>query len=752
MKQIDAIREIFVPVAVRVSRLFFVLADLMNIDPMYQYSLKFFCMIYERALDKADGKFEKSDRTNRKNFFIKKFTSLLYKNVCRSLFEKDKLLFSFLMCLKIMEEMQTLDPIEARFLMTGATSITFDRPNPTGGSGWLTDKAWASLIELSKLNSEFNGFDKDFEVHIHDWERVYNSAAPQSHKEPWPGKWNELNLFRRVIVMRILRPDKVIPAIQKLIKKDKELGKSYITPPPFDLSKSFSDSTNKTPVIFVLSPGADPMSELIKLAEQKKVRWKSLSLGQGQSEKAKEAIIYASEQQEWVVLQNCHLAPSFMPILDAIIEEIHEDKGSAFRIWLTSMPSDKFPVSILQNGVKITNEPPKGLRNNILGSYLAIDEAEFESCTKPTALKRLMWSLCFFNALILERRKYGPLGWNIPYEFSASDLSISQAQLYMFLNYYQEIPYEALKYMVAEANYGGRVTDPMDRRAINMILSDFYTPEVLKDGHKYSESGKYFIPPDGTKAQYIEFIKESLPINDLTEVFGLHDNADITSAINDTNNLLGTALGLMPRKAAGAGKSQEEMLQEIAKSILDKLPPNFDIDEAAKKHPIKYEESMNTVLQQELLRFNKLLTEVRVSLINIGKAIKGEVVMSLELEAVGNSLFDNLVPNLWSKKAYPSLKPLASWVLDFIQRLKFMQEWVDHGAPANFWVSGFFFTQSFLTGIKQNYARKHVIAIDQIDFDFEVLSDPKKFNTTISPPDGAYIHGLYLEGSRWNSE
>lgn len=114
------------------------------------------------------------------------------------------------------------------------------------------------------------------------------------------------------------------------------------------------------------------------------------------------------------------------------------------------------------------------------------------------------------------------------------------------------------------------------------------------------------------------------------------------------------------------------MLQELAKGILDKLPPNFDIEEACKRHPIKYEESMNTVLQQELLRFNKLLTEVRSSLINLGKAIKGEVVMSLELEAVSNSLFDNLVPNLWSKKAYPSLKPLASWIVDFIARLKFM--------------------------------------------------------------------------------
>jgi len=101
---------------------------------------------------------------------------------------------------------------------------------------------------------------------------------------------------------------------------------------------------------------------------------------------------------------------------------------------------------------------------------------------------------------------------------------------------------------------------------------------------------------------------------------------------------------------------------------------------------------MNTVLQQELLRYNKLLLVVRSTLVNVGKAIKGEVPLSAELEEVCNSLFNNQVPELWHKRAYPSLKPLASWVLDFIERLNFMQKWIDEGAPPNFWISGFYFT------------------------------------------------------------
>lgn len=174
-----------------------------------------------------------------------------------------------------------------------------------------------------------------------------------------------------------------------------------------------------------------------------------------------------------------------------------------------------------------------------------------------------MWGLCFFNALILERRKFGPLGWNIQYEFSNSDLSISQMQLMVFLNHFENIPWEALKYMVAEANYGGRVTDPNDRTCIAVVLEDFYCPNMLKDKHKLVESGKYFVPQEGDLTSYQNYIKDDMPLNDLTEIFGLHDNAEITSAINLTNLMMEVALGLQGSTSSGesgGGKSQDEII------------------------------------------------------------------------------------------------------------------------------------------------------------------------------------------------
>ena len=742
-KEIDATRELYRPVAIRASLLFFCISDLALMDPMYQYSLTWYIDLFVRGIEASESSEDIEVRGKNLNDY---FTLSLYNNICRSLFEAHKLLFSFALAIKILMHRGVIDQFDWRFLLSGATSEDKSKANPA--PEWLTDQNWNEIVNLSKLPN-FEGFADDFEANIGVYKTLFDSN--DAHREDFSPVFQEkLTSFQRLCVLRCIRADKVGLAIQDFIAK--EMGQQFIEPPPFDLSVCYKEPQNLVPLIFVLSTGADPMADLLKFANEMKFsrKFEKVSLGQGQGAKAEKLLSNGMERGLWVCLQNCHLAGSWMPSLERILEttdpkSVHKD----FRLWLTSMPSENFPVIILQNGVKMTLEPPKGLKSNLTRSYNRITDNYINDCGKPDDFRKLMFGLCLFHAVIEDRRKFGPLGWNIRYGFTDGDLKVCQTQMKMFLDDYDEIPYRVIRFMCSEINYGGRVTNDKDRRLINNLLETFCNENLLMDGYQFSDSGVYKIPEAGNIKEYCSFIKD-LPIAPHPEIFGLHENADITCDLNETNSLFTILLSIQPRVGGGKGLSREEVVSKIASDILSKTPGVFDTDAVYKKYPTRHDESMNTVLNQECLRYNNLLAVMKKSLENSIKALKGLVVMSPDLEAVTTSLFNNQVPDMWAGKAYPSLKPLSGWVTDLLARVEFVSDWIKKGNPPIYWISGFFFPQAFLTGTLQNFARKMLFSIDTVSFSFRVMDTLSEKTTEAGPTDGCYIRGLYLEGGRWD--
>lgn len=753
--QIQEVRQVYKYHSLRCAALYFIIGDLCIIDPMYQFSLDWFMIMFGQSMDQAAAKESKDERFTE---LFRSFITLLYLMVCRGLFEKDKLLYSLMLCMKCQEIEKELKLPEVMALLTGLPGkAKEEKPKDTD---WLTMVNWDRVNALMLLGDVFDGFVGEFQSNIAGWQAVFDSEDPIEAE--WPNNFRmKCTPLQTALMLFSIRADATPKAVMAMV--DAKLGRQFLEPPPLDLAVCYADSNPAIPLIYILAMGSDPMGDIQRLAEAMEMlsNINPISLGQGQGPKALAGVKDGGKNGKWVLLQNCHLAPSFMATLESVVEKLVPDElHTMFRLWLTACPSPAFPISILQMGIKMTIEPPKGLKMAMMKSYLSFEEEWFESCTKPKEFKYMLFGLCFFHGLILERRGFGPVGWNNSYGFSEPDRDISRLQLRNFLDEFEGVPLEALNYMVSEANYGGRVTDGKDRVALGCILLDFYLPDIYSDpDYKFSTSGIYRAPVPGTYQEAMDAIR-AFPIATTPETFWLHQNASLTAAINEGVYLSKCAQSMMASFGAasaadddddgGKAKTPEEIYSEIAGGVVATVADAFDLGYVLRNYPVMYDECLNTVLLMELGKFNRLNVRLKGTCGDLLKAVKGLVVFSPDLEDVANGALTNKIPDPWKGVSYPSLKPFQSYVEDFILRCNFMQAWITGGTPLNFWFSTYFFQQAFLTGVLQNFARADKIAIDRCMWNYEVMKED--FVPTEKPPVGAYTYGLYMNGGRWDDD
>jgi dynein heavy chain len=748
--EIDEAREIFRPVAQRASQLYFVLVDMSKVDPMYQNSLDSYNDLFKMSIlnsrvgQQPGVELEPEDRIRE----LKDWHTLsVYRSTCRGLFSKHKLLFSLLICMKKLMEEAVPPKVEMedfQFFLRGPQIMDRSTLRENPFPDWLEQSAWEALSELEKLTN-FRGFLSSVEQSPRDWKTWYRSPNPET--KPLPGDWNnKLDDFQRMVVLRSMRTDRVIHAVSTFITTN--VGPEFVQPPVLNLLEVVRDSTPVQPLIFVLSTGADPTNMLRQLSDEQQIEFKPTALGQGQAPYAMSLMDEGKKFGHWVFLANCHLMLSWLPTLEKIIMGFETDNPHPnFRLWLSSTPHPQFPIAILQKGIKMTTEPPTGLKPNLIRLYDNISETKFNKCEKRLPYQRLLFSLCFFHSVLLERRKFLTLGWNIPYEFNDSDIDTAELILCHYLDAYDDVPWEALRYLIAEATYGGRVTDDWDRRLLNVYMSDYFCPDVVQQlNFRLSPLSEYYTPDDGPLKSYKEFVHR-LPQSEVPLVFGQHGNAEISSQITNSQTMLEAMVSLQSSAGGAGGASVDDTVAGIASDLQKQIPDLIAIDEI--KQLLNDDPSpLNIVLLQESERFNAMLAKIKKALAELQLGIKGLVVMSSELEDVFGALADGKVPAPWLK-TYPSVKPLASWAIDLVARIKQLAEWVSQGHPVLLWIGGLTFPTGYLTGLLQLTARKNNQAIDAYSWAFDVLPQPEN-EIMNSPKEGSYMCGMFLEGAGWS--
>jgi len=344
--------------------------------------------------------------------------------------------------------------------------------------------------------------------------------------------------------------------------------------------------------------------------------------------------------------------------------------------------------------------------------------------------RSIVFALCFMHSVIQERKKFGPLGFCIPYAFNNSDLEASltyiEKHMTTSLNLNIPISWKAIQYMVSDVQYGGKITDGLDREQFSCYTQFWIQEQIFAPNYCFNQlitEFNYHIPDAQEHPRFMEYINK-MPANDGPAIFGLHPNADLSFRLLESIAMINVLLDTMPKDSGGGGgMSREDIVKEkIEKELLPMLPVDFimiDVVEKLKnlRGPKGLGESgkfdlipLNIFLYQELQRFQSVLTIVRRTMVDMIDAIDGSIIMTPEIVDSINMVFDFRVPRKWQYDPTGAeiswlTASLAGWLKGLLDRHFQLSNWIFKERPPSFWMTGFFNPQGFLTSMKQEVTR-----------------------------------------------
>lgn len=776
--------ERYRPVANRSSLLFFLMNDLSRIHTYYIYSLEAFQRVFFQGIDSvststeigieeveeieesSNGEVELNEEELKQRCEELKdsITLTVFNYIRRGLFECDKLSVATLLTFNILINDGKIDEKDVSFLLR--TQVVSDPGNMGPLAEWLPEHIWPKIKGLEAMQ-QFKGLGDNMQSDSDEWSDFFNIEKAENAK--FPGDYSTLSPLEKILLLKALRPDRIPNALYNFIADT--MGKEYVEQKPFNMEVAFKESDKNTPIFFVLFAGVDPTPWVEKLGKSLNItlenkKFVNISMGQGQEEPAEEVIIKFAKEGGWVMLQNCHLMSSWVPKLERLLEIVSEDSHEDFRCFISAEPPPiaswkNMPESLMQSCIKVANEAPTDIQSNLIRSWGNFSQETIDACSKPNEMKACLFSLCWFHAVVCGRRRFGQQGWSRKYSFNTGDLIICSNVLRSYLDANDSVPWEDLRYIFGEIMYGGHITDFWDRRTCNAYLDKFQTPQLL-DGMELAPEFASPSPNSMNHQDYLSYIEDKIP-PESPLLLGLHPNTEIASSTQRGEQLFFDILSIKGGGTASGTSKTSDVLMQTINNLLDRLPEEFEmVSLSLKAKPFLDGESgpFTVVALQEAGRMNALLKEIRRSLEDLIKGLRGEANFSRANEDLAKEITMDQWPgrdpfslSTWGKLSWSSQMSLSATFDNMLKRVVQLKKWTESfELPKSMWISGLFNPQSFLTAAMQVSSRARGIALDKMTIETVVTDYDEAKEVQDYPQEGVYVHGLFIEGGRWNKE
>ncbi|KAH8120470.1 dynein heavy chain protein 1 [Phellopilus nigrolimitatus] len=767
MREVEQVTAEYLPIAQACSSVFFILEQLNLVNHFYQFSLSFFLDIFDYILHHNPNLQNVSDYARRRQILFDDLFLVVFKRTSRALLHQDHVMLAMLLAQVKLRGIEDLSD-EYEFLLESGEGV----PLVPGAGNDSPESSILSPEQQRRLNSYAKHVVfKPVQIHLknneNDWAPFLESADPEKYTpSPWEHSTPITKALHDVLLIKCFRPDRLVQSMGAFLRIAFE--KDLSAESDYNLADTIANEIPPaTPLALVSVTGYDASYRIENLVQNSSMKCASVAMGSQEGfSLADQAIALAARQGTWVLLKNVHLAPSWLGQLEKKLQTLNPNRN--FRLFLTMEANPVIPVNILRQSRIVMNEPPPGIKANLLDSLRGIPQGRLVQ--GPAEKSRLYFLLAWFHAVVQERLRYVPLGWSKKYDFNDSDMNAAFGTIDLWLNSVAKgranvdpvsIPWDAVRTLIKQSVYGGRVDSDFDQKLLDTFVDSLFTPAAYNldfDLVPRADGNVVLSVPEGTKIDHFLSWVQDLPDREPPSWLNLPPTAERVIAVAQSNELLGKLRKMRSLaddlddevKPSGPAKTQTveqpawmRVLLERSREWLGALPESFNI---LSKQSLDNQDPLCRLFSREGEVGLRLLSQVRRDLADVIKVCEGTLKQTNHLRNLLSHLTKGTIPTHWLRYKVKKTVSVSEWIPNLARRLAQL----DHIASLDglnhveVWLGGLFFPEAYVTATRQAVAHRKRWSLEMLDLrlDIERVNDPGAF----------IVDGLVLEGASWSSD